>query len=134
MAEQLEAQLYDIQNYNHGLDKFTGITAINVSVNNAKIRPFRKEGERIASTIDTVADDSMFPVEFRVRSKSKTVLLSLLTQAKANATFDAREPGVATPKTFTLTNAVYQSSDGDINLERGEFSIRGYAEGFAENP
>lgn len=49
-------------------------------------------------------------------------------------TFDGKEPGAAGTKTFTLTNAVYQTSDGGIRVDReGEFSIRGYAEAFAEN-
>lgn len=134
MAEVAEAQIYDIQNYTHDADTYRGITQVDVTVNVARVRPFRQEGEKIATTIDQVADDGMFPVEFRMRSKSRAVLLTLLQQSKADATFDGKEPGAAGTKTFTLTNAVYQTSDGGIRVDReGEFSIRGYAEAFAEN-
>lgn len=137
MADVVEVQLDDVQEFSFAGDTYKGVTSVRVTVRQGRLMPVRYEGEMIGSAVEREADSQRFPVEFQLQSNSAATEVELAQIAEKGAiTFTARERGAATParNEYTIADALIGEGAGgaNTNFREGNHTVSGVGASFAD--
>jgi hypothetical protein len=127
MADIAEVQIYHVEAWSHGVDKYLGIESLELRRIVSRVLWFRSELELVPDSVQKIGHDEA-PVTFTLRSRALSSLKALVDLAKADVTVKCKKGSDATAVTLTLKDVIYTDTSLSTSRDaKGFFSVQGVA-------